>query len=106
MVWSKKREEFADKYPLAQAIGYTHRIEESLIRLADATKDAKAGRSANAIVQRDTNLARMVMQAATLICPKYFNNKVQVEHSGVTEKRIVVVEKFDGATIKRFSGPN
>ncbi len=98
--WAAKYEDFGLRYHVAYATGWLDRIETSLIRLADASRDK--GRLANAMVTRDTNLCRATLQAAQVTCPKEFGSRVNVEHSGVTTKRIIIVEKFDGATIGRI----
>lgn len=98
--WVRNREEFGLRYHLAYVTGWHQRLEKALIRLEDDSRDK--GRMASSTVQRDTNNAKMIAQIAAMTCPKEFRPKDTGVDVNVTVKRIVVVEKFDGAKIKRF----
>lgn len=99
--WCKKHDWLAEAYGAAKYTRMVGFLEANAIRIADPSRDI--GRSASHIVQRDKALCDYGLRLAALLMPKDFGAKLNLEHSGVTEKRVVIVEKFDGARIKRFT---
>lgn len=101
--WALKQDYFKDKYEDANYFRWYSRLETSLLRVADSSRDF--GRQASATVHRDMNLMKATQAVAGLTCPRLRDKAKDVE-IGVTVKRIVIVEKFDGAKIKRFATDN
>ena len=101
--WKRDHDWFAEEYLISDDVRRTLWFEQCDARLKDSTRDQEGnGRLASATVQRDKNLADYRCRIAQLQRPDVYGRGAAEVNIGVTLKRIVVLEKFDGATIKRF----